>query len=409
MKSHTRVLLAGTLSLTLGLSACGGGGEDDDRASSMYTWLTNQSDRNQWEAFVEAAQQDDPDFDISLEGPSFEDYWTTVHTRMGASDAPCILTTQSARTQELHEVLMPLDDLAEQHGLDIGEYNEAMIEGMTVDGELRAIPYDAQPVVLYYNKDLFDEAGVEHPGAGYTREQYVSDLQQITDETEADGVAVSPGFGSTPGLVTAFADGIAPVAGDELQLTDPAFAESIQWGFDLIADHGLGSAPSSGDPSDINLQHFISGGAATIMDGPWFYETIFDESEAEIGVAPIPSEDGESQGMIQGSGFGIAQSCDDPETAFENIMTITTPEVLSEVGRNRGVVPSVESAVEGWAETKTDEATETVEALLENGLPLETTDDWNQVEVTFSQSSGEGFRGSRTAEEILQMMEDSVQ
>lgn len=409
MKARTtRVLAAGTCA-ALFLSACGGADDEQDRASAMYTWLSNQSDRDQWEAFVHAAQENDPDFDLTLEGPSFDDYWTTVMTRMGASDAPCIMTTQAARTQELSELLMPLEDLAAEHGLDLDQYNDAMIEGMTVDGEVRAVPYDAQPVVLYYNKDIFDEAGVEHPDLDYSKDQYVEDLETITEQTDAAGLAVSPSLGASPGLVTGFADGHTPASEGELHLTEPGFVESMQWGFDLIADHGYGSAPSSGDPTDVNLQEFISGGVATIMDGPWFYETIVSESDSDIGAAVVPSESGDAHGVIQGSGFGISQSCDDPEAAFENIMAITTPEVLAEVGSSRGVVPSLEESIEPWAETKSDDIVSAVDALLEDGIPLETTEDWNQVEVTFSQSSGDGYRGSQSAEEILTSMEDSVQ
>lgn len=403
-------LLVAGLGATFVLTSCGGsaGDEEQARSGAMYTWLSNQSDREQWEAFIEAAQQENPDFELSLEGPSFEDYWTTVRTRMGASDAPCILTTQAARAQELEEVLLPLDDLVEQSDFDVSAYNEAMIEGMTLDGSLRAIPYDAQPVLLYFNKDIFDEAGVEHPGLGYTRDQYLQDLQQIA-ETGAQGVAVGPAIDNTPGLFMAFADGSAPVVDGEYRLTDPDFVDSVQWGFDLVAEHGLGSAPSSGDPTDIGMQTFMGGDVATLMEGPWFYESIVEETDAEIGVAVVPSEDGTTRGMIQGSGFGISQSCDDPEAAFENIMAITTPSVIAEVGSASGNVPSMQEATDDWAETRPADVVEAVENMLEDGLALETTANWNQVAVSFSQSSGEGYRGTRTAEEILSDIEDSVQ
>src|SRR5215218_4728343 len=171
------------------LAACGGGGgggavsgDASAQASSMYTWISNASDRDQWEAFITAAQKEDPKFSLDLEGPSFPDYWTTVRTRMAASDAPCIMTTQAARTQELGDILMPLDDLVKEQGLDLSGYNEAMIDAMTVDGSVRAIPYDAEPVVLYYNKDLFAAAGLDEPGAGYTRDQFLSDAKALTTD-----------------------------------------------------------------------------------------------------------------------------------------------------------------------------------------------------------------------------------
>lgn len=100
--------IAAASTLALGLAACGGGsggsggsGNAGDRPNQMYTWVSNQSDREQWETFIAGVhEQGDKDFKITLDGPSFQEYWTLVKTRMAASDAPCIITTQAARAQE---------------------------------------------------------------------------------------------------------------------------------------------------------------------------------------------------------------------------------------------------------------------------------------------------------------------
>ena len=150
--------------LALGLGACSGGSKDKSaQASKMYTWVSNESDRAQWETFVKGVQESDPNFKLDIEGPSFQDYWTKIKTRMSSADAPCIVTTQAARAQELGELLTPLDDLAKEAGLDLTKYNQAMMQGMTVDGKVRAIPYDAEPMVLFYNKTMFAQAGLTTP------------------------------------------------------------------------------------------------------------------------------------------------------------------------------------------------------------------------------------------------------
>ncbi|MCU1573542.1 MAG: extracellular solute-binding protein, partial [Micrococcaceae bacterium] len=92
----------------------------------MYTWISNENDRAQWQAFIDAAKQKDPGFNLTLDGPSFPDYWTKVKTRMSASGAPCIVTTQAARTQELKDLLTPLDDLATKYKVDTSQNNKAM-------------------------------------------------------------------------------------------------------------------------------------------------------------------------------------------------------------------------------------------------------------------------------------------
>lgn len=281
-----------------------------------------------------------------------------------------------------------------------------MMEGLTVDGTVRAIPYDAEPMVLFYNKDMFKAAGLKEPGTDYTAEQFISDAKALTSG-DVMGLAVAPQF-SYPYLPFAFANGHTPTADGKLTLTDPGFVEDIQWGFDLVTKEKVATAPSPADTTDVAMQNFMNGKAAMVIEGPWFYSTIKDGTKAEVGVAVILSKSGKPVGMIQGSGFGIAAKCPDKKAAFETIMKITTPEVVAYVGKHRGTVPSLEESMSGWAEGKPAEDVAVMEALLKDGKPLVTTTTWNQVDTQFAQYSPEGLRGDRTAEDILKSIQQGI-
>lgn len=393
--------------LALGLGACSGGSKDKSaQASKMYTWVSNESDRAQWDTFVKGVQETDSNFKLDIEGPSFQDYWTKIKTRMSSADAPCIVTTQAARAQELGELLTPLDDLAKEAGLDLTRYNQAMMQGMTVDGKVRAIPYDAEPMVLFYNKTMFAQAGLKEPGVDYTYEQFLSDAKALTKDG-VQGFAVAPDI-SYPYLPFAFANGNVPVKDGKLNITDPGFVADIQQTFDLVGRENVAAAPNPADTTDVPMQGFQAKKVAMVIEGPWFYSTIREGMENEVGVAVVPSKNGTPIGMIQGSGFGISAKCPDKKAAFQNIMKMTTPEVVAYVGKNRGTVPSIDSALSGWAEGKPAQDAEVMKALLANGQPLVTTSTWNQVVTQFTQYSPEGARGTRTAEDILGTIEKSV-
>lgn len=81
---------------------------------------------------------------------------------------------------------------------------------------------------------------------------------------------------------------------------------------------------------------------------------------------------------------------------------------MAYVGKNRGTVPSIDSALSGWAEGKPAQDAEVMKTLLADGQPLVTTSTWNQVVTQFTQYSPEGARGTRTAEDILGTIEKSV-
>ena len=393
--------------LALGLGACSGGSKDKSaQASKMYTWVSNESDRAQWDTFVKGVQETDSNFKLDIEGPSFQDYWTKIKTRMSSADAPCIVTTQAARAQELGELLTPLDDLAKEAGLDLTRYNQAMMQGMTVDGKVRAIPYDAEPMVLFYNKTMFSQAGLKEPGTDYTYEQFLSDAKALTKDG-VQGFAVAPDI-SYPYLPFAFANGNVPVKDGKLNITDPGFVADIQQTFDLVGKEKVAAAPNPADTTDVPMQGFQAKKVAMVIEGPWFYSTIREGMENEVGVAVVPSKSGKPVGMIQGSGFGISAKCPDKKAAFQNIVKMTTPEVVAYVGKHRGTVPSIDSALSGWAEGKPAQDAEVMKTLLADGQPLVTTSTWNQVVTQFTQYSPEGARGTRTAEDILGTIEKSV-
>ena len=172
----TGALLAGAC----GSGGSSAGGSGGDRVHQMHTWVSTENDRAQWQSFVDAAKEKDPNFTLTFDGPSFNDYWTKVKTRMVGSDAPCILTTQAARAQELSGLLEPLDSYMEAAGIHASDYNAAMMQGMMVDGKVLALPYDAEPDVLYYNREMFEKAGLSEPTTSYTAEQFLKDAKALT-------------------------------------------------------------------------------------------------------------------------------------------------------------------------------------------------------------------------------------
>ncbi|SEE84616.1 ABC transporter substrate-binding protein [Ruania alba] len=407
--NRTRAALASTSAAAmLALAACSGGGSQtpDDGPLTMYTWVSGESDQAQWDSFIAGAQEVDPDLEITVEGPSFTDYWTKVKTRLSGDNPPCILTTQAARAQELEALLMPLDDLIAEQDLDTDAIDASMLQGMTVDGSVRAIPYDAEPIVLYYNQDTFTEAGLDLPTTTYTREQFLDDARALTDG-EDYALAITPGI-FIPNA-WALADGVPAVTEDgELALTDPEFVAQMQSYYDLVAVEQVARAPEASDSGELAQQAFINGEVDMLIEGPWMYGTFAESAEFEMGLTIVPSTSGEATAMTAGSGFGIASNCDRPEEAFEAIVALTSQGVQETQAAERGIVPARIDALPAWQEGKAEGAGDVIAALLGNATAQLTTPTWNQVETLTTQYATQGYRGEMTAAEIMELISNSA-
>ncbi|WP_228528453.1 ABC transporter substrate-binding protein [Microbacterium sp. UFMG61] len=408
----TRLVLTGVAGLAAAaLAGCagspaGGSGGDAGGPLVLYTWAASEGDQAQWADFIDGAKAEDPDLDITVEGPSFSDYWTKVKTRLSGSNPPCLLTTQAARAQELGDLLMPLDDLIEKSGFDIDDIDASMLSGMTVDGTIRAIPYDAEPIVLFYNVEAFQAAGLGLPGTEYTRDQFIADAKALTDG-EKKGLALAPGI-FIPNAWS-LADGVPAVTEDgELDLTNPEFVDQVQSFFDLVSVEQVAKAPEAADGSEVSQQAFTSGAVPMLIEGPWMYGSFADTADFTLGVTIVPSTSGEAAAMTAGSGFGIAANCDRPDEAFAAIEALTSVSVQEKQAEARGIVPARIEALPAWAEGKTEGAAEVVEALLADATPQRTTPTWNQVETLMTQYGVQGYRGELTAEEIMETIQNSV-
>jgi multiple sugar transport system substrate-binding protein len=399
--------VAGLAAVTLAGCASGsGGGGEDGGPLVLYTWAASEGDQAQWADFISGAQAEDPDLDISVEGPSFADYWTKVKTRLSGANPPCLLTTQAARAQELGDLLMPLDDLIEKAGFDTSEIDASMLSGMTVDGTIRAIPYDAEPIVLFYNVEAFQAAGLELPGTEYTRDQFVSDAKALTNG-EKKGLAIAPGI-FIPNAWS-LADGVPAVTEDgDLDLTNEDFVDQIQSFFDLVAVDQVAKAPEAADGSEVSQQAFTSGEVPMLIEGPWMYGSFADAADFTLGVTIVPSTSGTAAAMTAGSGFGIAANCERPDEAFAAIEALTSVSVQEKQAEARGIVPARIEALPAWAEGKTEGAADVVEALLADATPQRTTPTWNQVETLMTQYGVQGYRGELTAAEIMETIQNSV-
>ncbi|WP_449407199.1 ABC transporter substrate-binding protein [Microbacterium maritypicum] len=399
--------VAGLAAVTLAGCASGsGGGGEAGGPLVLYTWAASEGDQAQWADFISGAQAEDPDLDISVEGPSFADYWTKVKTRLSGANPPCLLTTQAARAQELGDLLMPLDDLIEKAGFDTSEIDSSMLSGMTVDGTIRAIPYDAEPIVLFYNVEAFQAAGLELPGTEYTRDQFVSDAKALTNG-EKKGLAIAPGI-FIPNAWS-LADGVPAVTEDgDLDLTNDDFVDQIQSFFDLVAVDQVAKAPEAADGSEVSQQAFTSGEVPMLIEGPWMYGSFADAADFTLGVTIVPSTSGTAAAMTAGSGFGIAANCERPDEAFAAIEALTSVSVQEKQAEARGIVPARIEALPAWAEGKTEGAADVVEALLADATPQRTTPTWNQVETLMTQYGVQGYRGELTAAEIMETIQNSV-
>ncbi len=115
-------------------------------------------------------EKENPNITINIETFGYDTYATQLQTRIGGGDAPdCFeLGVDAFPSYVDQNAILPLDDFAAASTTDLSVLTEKSVQAFSLDGTRYGMPYSYSTVVLIYNKDLFDQAGVSYPTADWT-------------------------------------------------------------------------------------------------------------------------------------------------------------------------------------------------------------------------------------------------
>lgn len=127
----------------------------------------------------EAFHAEYPNITVEIETIGFDDYFTQMQTRVAGGTAPDCYELNI----ENFASYAAKGALAEITGVDLSGLNETALSAFNVDGKQYGLPGNFSNVVLVYNKDLFDQAGVAYPTDDWTQD----DLQAAAEAIRALG------------------------------------------------------------------------------------------------------------------------------------------------------------------------------------------------------------------------------
>jgi len=131
--------------------------------------------------------QENPDIQIDLIQTGGTQYQVKLATMLAGGVAPDLFMVHEAMFPTLAEngLILPLDDLvAEDPELDLDAFFPAVVEQCRYKGVLYKLPVGFNTVVMYYNCDMFDEAGLDYPSDDWTWDDMLRMARRLTRRDE---------------------------------------------------------------------------------------------------------------------------------------------------------------------------------------------------------------------------------
>jgi multiple sugar transport system substrate-binding protein len=286
--------LAALTALLLAVSGCSGDSEDSEESGPITLTLAGWSlaTTPEFKTLADGFKTSHPDITVELKEYDAANYDTQMIADLAAGKAPDVYVQKNLKnfyTYQNGKQLVDVSDVAAKLGPKVGGLSFYQVEGKTY-----AIPYRQDSWVLYYNKALFDKAGVKHPDGSWTWAEYAAAAKQLTTGLKAKGDKALGTYQHTWQSTTqGFA--LAQTAGASLESGNFAYLKPYyETALDLQT---AGAQVSLGDATTNSLTYQAQFGkqqAAMMPMGTWYIATLLnqqakgDADTFEWGIAPAP-------------------------------------------------------------------------------------------------------------------------
>jgi len=298
----------------------------------VVSFLTYDENKEGAEAQVVAAfQAAHPEITVDFQLLPYADYFTSLKTWIAGGTAPDVASLDLAMLQEMAAAgsLADLNPMIEADGYDLTAYYQSTLDMFQNNGGQFGLPASYSNVVLYYNKNLFDAAGLPYPDDKMDWATFMDYATKLTADTNSDGTIDTFGTARLWWPYYMLLTGATPFNADAsaCTLTDQAAIDGFQAMVDLTLTDKV--APSASDLAAQDDWHmFEAGRIAMYPIGPWsvseFNDVIkdFDWDATTLPIGPT----GKKVTFLFGNAYSVLSSSKQQDAAFEFMKFITGAE-----------------------------------------------------------------------------------
>ena len=266
---------------------------------------------------------------------------------------------------------------------DLSDYDPALVDFWFQDGIQLGLPFAVFPQVLWFNKDLFDEAGLAYPpqdfGAPYVdadgneKPWDLDTLRELAIELTVDENGLTPndaGFDPDARVQWGFGNGITDFRGQASMFGGGSFvaddqetcqfpdewATAAQWYHDAMWKDYFHPDPIFGDSEILSPNWFDSGNLAMMTVHTWYQgwgtSTLTGGENTDpsdvFDVAAMPAYDGAITAKLHGDTFAIPKGTAHPAEAFEVLTWMLSPEIAPRLAAIYGGIPARTSTQQAY-------------------------------------------------------------
>lgn len=390
----------------------GDSGESDGGELSVSIWDTNQEPGLKE---ILADFTEETGIKTKLTVVKWDEYWTMLEAGAQGGSLPDVFWMHSNESERYmsNDMLLDLTDkIAESDKIDPENYPEDIWGLYTYDDKYYAVPKDVDTIALWYNKTMFDEAGLAYPTADWTWDDVSEAAKKLTkDDGSQYGLAVRNDNNQAGYYNLVYDNGGYIINEDKTKSgwDDPKTIEAMKTLEGWIKDGVMPSIETMSENGEDVL--FQSGKAAMVLQGSWmvaaYRDNEYTAANCDLVELPKNAETGRRASVYNGLGWAAAANGEHTEEAWKLLEYLGSEEAQKKQAELGVTMSAYKETSDAWAKS----ADFNLQAYLNMMDDMEIRP-YSKTTVTWENEDNEilksVYTGEKTMEEACKEMADQM-
>ncbi|MCD7780572.1 MAG: sugar ABC transporter substrate-binding protein, partial [Candidatus Gastranaerophilales bacterium] len=266
--------------------------------------------------------------------------------------------------------------------------------------KLYAIPRDISNLVIYYNKNIFDEQNITPPSKIHDIYELASLARKLTNKNHF-GINYEEDVLFWLYYLASNGGGVISDDGKEIIITNKNSYEALNLYSDLINKYH--AAPSKSQIGSMTTaQMFINGKIAMYLGGRWMVPKFRETADFEWDIIPFPS--GETNKVyIDASGWAVSKKSKNKKAAVEFIKYLSSQNTINEFSKSGLIIPARKDSASGinFLDNKPPKNARAFTEMLKNAKPTPVNENYGSINDILKEKVQTIFNGGKQPKDVF--------
>ncbi len=361
--------------------------ESEELSGELSIAYWDASFKDQIDYLIGEFTKVNPDLKVTANITPWKDYWTMLQTSLAGGSGPDVFWMNGSNVHKYATLgqIKDLEGLVARDNVQKSDYNDLVVDLYSVNNKLYGMPYFSDAVALYYNKKIFDDAGVDYPTSDWTWKELRESALKLTDESKGIFGYIAP-TGGHIGYYNLIAQAGGKVISDDKKKSgfdSPEALEAIQFMLDMMyVDKSTPNAAQQIETpaTELFASNRLAMFPAVSPNTKPFYEAIGDQ----LGIVELPAGKQEAA-VVHGIAWVMNEKAKNESAAWEFMKYMTGEESAKEYAKVGAGNPAYKGVDDIWTDVHPNLDKSAILRTYDIGVPFpisQKTADWNAEQNT---------------------------